>query len=1465
MNFSILNSIFLWLLPLSLLPVVFHLFFRFRRKTVQFPSFMFFYMIDQKFSARRKLREYLILLTRILFLIFFLLALAQIIRFGGGDTNTRQATVIVIDNSSSMGVANRENISKLDIAQEAANALVSTLKDGDQAAVVLTVNDPTASLPGECIGDKKLLKSSIDSIAVTEAQSNIPGALTRAFSILRNDYATRYEIHVFSDIQEHEWKRSSLEIVKDLPNTEIFVHRLATLKSKKSNVNISSIDFLQKRCIINRSVALEVTLANSTAYDAEIQLNFEDDSGAGKANQITVSKNGEKVVSYIVTPKTPGLHWIRLKIEGDAFSGDNQASVAYFCFDKEKVLLCGQKKDFGTLPLAISPDGKGTLSGLVIASASYNNLSQTIRDNFPIMTVITWDGLSQLNKSALASLKNYVLEGGNLLVLPRKEQNIPSKIPSWLHAKLERMQGSRKQSSSGYPMMLFDKKSSFWSSLRDDRGDILLQNLVAYKFNPLILKKGFTNLIGMEDGRILIAFRNAGKGHIFVSGINFFSQSSNLPLKTGFLPLIHKIALSNENKTSLITQIRAGSGIPGKTASESIHVQSVAGAPLDWKGTDEIIIPRTGVYSLQSLGGVESSNQDFSYVSVSSSPREGIEKFISDSTIPMLEGFKYFVSDFSDIDFFVEQFNQRRSGFNYFIPLLLLALGMLLFETFIANHGKSRFGTDTKSKISLKTDNKTNSPLAFIPAAAIQWHPDLSPIFSLICIALISVVIYLSWKHLHERLSRWKVLMVIIPRIIILVLIMMAFFDPVIITEKSRNDRKKLLIVLDSSSSMDVKDKNSTSRYQRGKKLVKKLTDELPSGIKIEELEFDTQLRKPDNATDSKHDGINNQNGNSSKRGTDLAGTVIAINDRSDISSFCGIVMLTDGGDEVVEIPDYPVAPLYIVGIGNQNITSDDLAIDGLKYPPESEKDIDFEVTTDISATFSSGIPKRGFPIKLILERKNGDKWEKHKEKDQKMMSNNARISFRIKEKEAGTVQYRVIIKGMDKELSLLNNSREFKVNIHKRSLHILYFTRKLSVNFKIIRSELARDPGISFTAMIRTMKDNFIVQGDRISGDDKLTAGFPDKLKLLQLYDTVIIDSFPAAFWRPEQVTALKNYIENGGSAIFLGGEYSFSDGGYASSPLSPLFPWNLRNNGLGLKRGVFPVTVPGKASFHPIVLGIREILSEVANPVLESLNLPGSLKPSAEAIINAEYKGRKIPVIAINPYGKGQVMGIATNMLWKWATTRSKLRKAYSIFWRQGVRNLVEKDHGGRSFSVKWNKSFYRPGEEANAVIRGSEDNKTGSQKLVASLTYIKGGVKATTSPVQQIPIEKIIGENHAYSVKLLFRNRGEYKFRLTVYSEKGGSEIYEKIFSASPLLSEGSDLGLNQNFLTEVAEKGGGHYYSEELINDLIKDIREKAFSSKVIVETSLIHNTPWFFFLILMLLIIEWCIRRKVNLI
>jgi hypothetical protein len=111
-----LSPLFLWLLPLALLPVIIHLLNRLRYRTVKWAAMMFLRTADRDASRRAKIRQWIILAARCLMLLMFLLALARLqsrgplARFLNRDT---ERIVILFDRSPGMehtrgGVSGRE-------------------------------------------------------------------------------------------------------------------------------------------------------------------------------------------------------------------------------------------------------------------------------------------------------------------------------------------------------------------------------------------------------------------------------------------------------------------------------------------------------------------------------------------------------------------------------------------------------------------------------------------------------------------------------------------------------------------------------------------------------------------------------------------------------------------------------------------------------------------------------------------------------------------------------------------------------------------------------------------------------------------------------------------------------------------------------------------------------------------------------------------------------------------------------------------------------------------------------------------------------------------------------------------------------------------------------------------------------------------------------------------------------------
>jgi len=334
----------------------------------------------------------------------------------------------------------------------------------------------------------------------------------------------------------------------------------------------------------------------------------------------------------------------------------------------------------------------------------------------------------------------------------------------------------------------------------------------------------------------------------------------------------------------------------------------------------------------------------------------------------------------------------------------------------------------------------------------------------------------------------------------------------------------------------------------------------------------------------------------------------------------------------------------------------------------------------------------------------------------------------------------------------------------------------------------------------------------------------------------------------------ALIHYVEEGGALIFLGGDESFGRGGYAGSALEVLFPWRLSPQEPAPTQGSFPVRVPPMASGHPMLATVEDTVTR-AQARLDSLNRVGELKPNATALLTAQLGDRSVAVVAVQPFGKGKVMAIATDTLWKWALQPEPLRSAYGLFWRQAVRNLTGKTEGGRNLAVRWDKDFYRPGDEATGQIQVLGAS-AGVLRFSASLSRKDQSAAMEVAPVA--------GRPQTFEVKPRFRERGDYNFRLVAYQGDHALEPYEKTFAIAPLVEEGSRLELDEVFLRRLAGLGGGAYFREDEAGQFPERAAGGHLRKVAVQESSLVEAGPWFALVFLAVLVLEWTLRRKFNL-
>lgn len=726
----------------------------------------------------------------------------------------------------------------------------------------------------------------------------------------------------------------------------------------------------------------------------------------------------------------------------------------------------------------------------------------------------------------------------------------------------------------------------------------------------------------------------------------------------------------------------------------------------------------------------------------------------------------------------------------------------------------------------------------------ILWRTPLGVFPFALVVGLLVAWGILVHRNLLSRHTPRKALLLLVPRLVVVLLLVVALLDPVATRRVVVRTADTVLVALDISSSMEVRDTGTASRRECAHAVLQKIKEGLPQGFKVKAIEFDTDIHEPGAAPST---GLRN---------TDLGAVLLSLARGVERASIAGIVMVTDGGDEPVGNVELPGVPLSIVGVGSDLSHARDLAIAEVRFPPAIEKGAALEFHVEVSARNPqafTGLDLRHLP--LVLERGENGLWKPESEQRVDLSAGQAEAVFKVTCGAVGLCSFRLTLKEQPGELTGLNNSRTLTVEVRQNSLHVLFFARELGLDLKMLRGELARDAGVTFTALFRTMGERFTIQGERVPGDESLESGFPSEAARLKPFDVVIIGSVPPRDWQERQMAALRTYVEQGGAVVFLGDEAAFGPAGYAASALAPLLPWEAPAPGYTMLHGEFAAGIAPVATSHAVVTGLGPLFEEGA-PTVESVLPVGPLKPGALSLMTVVADRRAVPLVAVQRFGRGSVMALTSNTLWKWARHSEAWHTIYGMFWRQAVRSLAPAAEGGRVLSVRWDRDHYKPGEKAVAEIRTVSQESGGGPALTASLSRDR--------ETRSLPVEPLQGQPGVYTARMVFEKRGSYHFQLVANQGTAVLETYDRILPVAPLLGEGAKLELDGRALSSLARRGGGSYVEEQEAGRVATELAKASAAGTLASEVSLLSDSPLFALLLMGVLAYEWVMRRRMNL-
>jgi len=462
---------------------------------------------------------------------------------------------------------------------------------------------------------------------------------------------------------------------------------------------------------------------------------------------------------------------------------------------------------------------------------------------------------------------------------------------------------------------------------------------------------------------------------------------------------------------------------------------------------------------------------------------------------------------------------------------------------------------------------------------------------------------------------------------------------------------------------------------------------------------------------------------------------------------------------------------------------------------------------------------------------------------------------------DAGPRTLEIAVDPLPGEDNTQNNRVTRLVSVQSRKPRILYMEGEPRWEFKFARRALDDYKEIELITILRTTQNKLLTQGTPDPPEKgEVSDGFPTKAEDLFKYDAVIIGSVEANYFTPTQQQLIHDFVDRrGGGLLFMGGRATLSDGGYPGSTLADLIPVQLS---------------PNKGTFHQMTFTTAELTPEGAQSVICRLSddparnlemwkrMPqvanyqevGDKKPGATVLLESAPAGkRKMPLLAIENYGRGRTVLFATEGSWRWKMWMDHSDKTHATFWQQIYRYLVT-DTPGQVVATTPRSVL---ADETRVPIRVEVKDKQYKPATNAKVQarFLSPDGSSATLQLAPVPLEEGV-----YAGEWTAEKTGSYVVDILAGGEQ--EEIGHDVltFRREDGVAENFHTSQNRELLEKLSEQTGGRYYKPAEASKLANEISysEAGITSR---ETRDLWDMPILFLLVLAIRSSEWLLRRR----
>ncbi|QJW88805.1 hypothetical protein HNV11_05115 [Spirosoma taeanense] len=527
MNF--LYPSFLFGLMAVSVPIAIHLFNFRRTRRVFFTNVALLRTVQTETKSFRRLKHWLILACRCLFLACLVLAFAQPFipsknRLG---LSRQGVTSLYLDNSFSM--QNERNEKRyLDIAISKLDELLTLFRNA--TSLQLLTNDFSAA--EQQAGTAESVRDRVTSVRFAHTSRMLETVYRRQRNLLSSlNPGGRNQLFWFSDFQKSTV--GDLSKLKIDTTDRLFIVPLDAQATK--NVYVDSVWLTTPFIREMQNNSLNVKLNNGgreNVRNLAIRL-YLDDAQTSTASA-TIPPDGSVTVALNFNVTTKGYHRGRIVFEDFPITFDNQYFFVIQASPAVRVLhLFEQKAQTDYVQTVFSNDSLFVRRSFNAQNFDVGQLKET--------DLVVLEGVAQVSGTLRSELERFVRQGGSLAVIPPANPDAGSYGPFLSALGVGSVQVTGPGTSpSLLPMADPDRRSPFFR-------DVFQQS---YQSDPLNMPSAAPvwrwssgqRLLSLRDGSPFLTQSRVGQGNLYLLANPLANQYGNLAEHALFVPVMYKMA-----------------------------------------------------------------------------------------------------------------------------------------------------------------------------------------------------------------------------------------------------------------------------------------------------------------------------------------------------------------------------------------------------------------------------------------------------------------------------------------------------------------------------------------------------------------------------------------------------------------------------------------------------------------------------------------------------------------------------------------------------------------------------------------------------------------------------------------------------------------------------------------------------------------------------------------------------------